>query len=105
MLYYLSPRGTLGHAFICYNGPLSVLRKVDYHSKRVNQDGDYCDFQDGTIYDTVMKEDPDFRSDPRHLLLGFVTDGVQPFAGNNKYSMWPMLVTFYNFPPNIRWAS
>ena len=41
-----------------------------------------------------------FAKDPRNIRLGFATDGFSPFGSmTNPYSMWPVFVIPYNFPP------
>ncbi|KAK1615772.1 hypothetical protein QYE76_021289 [Lolium multiflorum] len=41
-----------------------------------------------------------FAKDPRNIRLGFATDGFSPFGSmSNPYSMWPVFVIPYNFPP------
>ena len=41
-----------------------------------------------------------FAEDPRNIKLGFATDGFNPFGSmTNAYSMWPVFVIPYNFPP------
>ena len=43
---------------------------------------------------------PSFRDDPRSLRLGIATDGFNPFGQmSNSYSIWPVIVVPYNFPP------
>ncbi|KAM1948029.1 hypothetical protein ACFX15_008273 [Malus domestica] len=43
---------------------------------------------------------PDFAADPRNVRLGLATDGFNPFNNMSKpYSMWPVVVVPYNFPP------
>ncbi|XP_010233262.1 uncharacterized protein LOC100831630 [Brachypodium distachyon] len=40
-----------------------------------------------------------FARDPRNLKLGIATDGFNPFGMGSSYSMWPVFVIPYNFPP------
>jgi hypothetical protein len=41
-----------------------------------------------------------FAKDARNLRLGFATDGFNPFGHmSSAYSMWPVFVIPYNFPP------
>ena len=65
-------------------------------------DDDIVDWYDGPVYDEVRQHDQRVIDDPRHIMLGMAFDGFQPFADNAKYSMWPLVITPYNFPPSIR---
>jgi hypothetical protein len=41
-----------------------------------------------------------FADDPRSLRLAIATDGFNPFGQmTNSYSIWPVIVVPYNFPP------
>jgi hypothetical protein len=42
-----------------------------------------------------------FSDDPRNIRLGIATDGFNPYSSNvsRSYSMWPVFVIPYNFPP------
>jgi len=54
----------------------------------------------GEAWQDFDREYPDFAKDPRNLRLGLATDGFNPFGNfNTKYSMWPVFVVPYNFPP------
>jgi hypothetical protein len=41
-----------------------------------------------------------FEEDARNIRLGLATDGFNPFGKmNSTYSMWPVFLVPYNFPP------
>src|SRR4051812_26941246 len=41
-----------------------------------------------------------FATNPRNLRLGFAIDGFNPFGHmSSTYSMWPVFLIPYNFPP------
>ena len=80
----------------------TLAKLAVYHKYNRASYGDICDFQDGEAYAKAM-EDPEFQKDPRHLLVGLATDGVQPFGDDKKYSIWPILATSFNFPPRVRY--
>jgi hypothetical protein len=84
-----------------YKHPV-LAAQAGYHATARSATGDICDFQDGSMYEEAMK-DPRFRSDPRNLLLGVITDGIQPHKQVQGYSMWPFLVTLFNLPPWMRY--
>lgn len=74
-----------------------------YHASHRSVAGDLCDFQDGSVYEEDIMNDPHFAADPRNLFGALSTDGLQPFVDDKKYSMWPVVFTFYNFPPHVRY--
>jgi hypothetical protein len=96
--YYRSLRDWVQTMFRCQ----AIASKVSYHASHQNSLGDICDFQDGEVYRKAM-QDSRFANDSRNLLLGLVTDGFQPFADDQKYSIWPLVATCYNFPPWTRY--
>jgi hypothetical protein len=79
-----------------------LAKSVHCHADHVSGSGDVFDFQDGKAYADAMKDER-FKSDARHLLMGLITDGVQPHKDDSKYSMWPLAATFYNWPPWLRY--
>lgn len=55
---------------------------------------------DGEAWKDFDKCWPDFAEDARNLRLGLATDGFNPFGNmRSSYSMWPIFVIPYNFPP------
>lgn len=81
-----------------------LAEMVTYHNRcRRSAAGDVCDFQDGTVYQEDILGDPDFANEPRNLFGALITDGLQPFKDDKLYSMWPVVFTFYNFPPHVRY--
>ena len=55
---------------------------------------------DGEAWKHFDKEFGWFADDPRNIRLGMATDGFNPFGNmTNSYSMWPVFVIPYNFPP------
>lgn len=80
-------------------GHVVLAKHVHHHAQQPASEGDdICDFRDGSTYADVQ-QDPRFAADPRNLMVGVITDGVQPFKEDKQYSMWPIMVTLYNFPP------
>jgi len=81
-----------------------LARWATYHAEQPRSAAhDLCDFQDGSVYAHDIMGDPHFAAEPRNLAAALVTDGMQPYKDDRKYSMWPLVVTFYNFPPHIRY--
>jgi hypothetical protein len=80
-----------------------LAREAQYHAseiakglgRQVDEDA-VVDIYDGTVYqDTAAR-------DPRDLLLGVAFDGFLPFVEDKKYSMWPIVLTPYNYRPSLR---
>ena len=57
-----------------------------YHATASSGPDVVSDFQDGAVYADAMK-DMCFCHDPRNLLLGLITDGIQPFEDAAAYSI------------------
>lgn len=80
-----------------------LARWATYHAEHPRSAAnDICDFQDSAVYAADVLGDPSFAEEPRNLAAALVTDGMQPYEDDRKYSMSPVVVTFYNFPPHPR---
>ena len=56
--------------------------------------------KDGSQWQALNFEHPEFGKDPRNIVLGASTDGVNPFGSQRStYSTWPVFVWMYNLPP------
>lgn len=80
-----------------------LAREAVYHaSEEARKLGRECDLDAVVdIYDgSVYKNEND--NDPRNLFLGLAFDGFLPFKEDKKYSMWPIVLTPYNFRPSLR---
>ena len=77
-----------------------------YHCQldsRLSQDDDLIvDYYDGEDYKNLMESDERFQDDARNLFVGLALDGFLPFKDDARYSMWPLAMTTYNLPPDIR---
>jgi hypothetical protein len=68
--------------------------------KRVPKDKEMSHPADGEAWKDFDKCWPKFADDPRNLRLGLATHGFNPFGNmRSSYSMWPVIVIPYNFPP------
>jgi hypothetical protein len=87
-----------------YDNP-ELAKAVTYHATHRDNAHNLCDFQDGAVYKEVLDTDPRFAgpSGAHNLMMGLITDGVQPAKDDAKYSMWPLAATFDNFPPWLRY--
>jgi hypothetical protein len=55
---------------------------------------------DGEAWKHFDREYGWFAKDARNIRLGIATDGFNPFGNmSSSYSMWPVFVIPYNFPP------
>jgi hypothetical protein len=63
--------------------------------------GVLADIYDGRLWRHLAR-DNQFAADPRNIVAGIATDGFQPFKDNPKCSLWPVVLTPYNFPPWLR---
>ena len=56
--------------------------------------------KDASQWQALNFEDLEFGNDPRNIVLGASTDGVNPFGSQRStHSMWPVFVWMYNHPP------
>ena len=71
-----------------------------WHHRERNNDGKMRHPRDGDAWKAFNNEFPDFAGEPRNVRLGLASDGFNPFgACNQKYSIWPIVLIPYNFPP------
>ena len=56
--------------------------------------------KDASQWQALNFEYPEFGNDPRNIVLGASTDGVNPFGSQRStHSTWPVFVWMYNLPP------
>jgi hypothetical protein len=68
--------------------------------KRVLKEKEMSHPADGEAWIEFDKCWPEFADDARNIRLGLATDGFNPFGNiRSSYSMWPIFVIPYNFPP------
>ena len=71
-----------------------------HKDKRVAEDNIMRHPADGEAWKFFDKEFDWFPKDARNIKLGIATDGFNPFGNMSaSYSMWPVFVIPYNFPP------
>ena len=83
----------------------ALARYASYHAdeqarRKGFPDGWSSDVYDGAAYKALMVTP--FGADPRNIFATLVTDGIQPFSDDAKYSVWPLVLTPLNFPPELR---
>ncbi|XP_039851410.1 uncharacterized protein LOC120709835 [Panicum virgatum] len=71
-----------------------------HKEKRVPIENEMRHPADGEAWKDFDETFKSFADDPRSLRLGIATDGFNPFGQmSNSYSIWPVIVVPYNFPP------
>jgi hypothetical protein len=71
-----------------------------HKEKRVPVENEMRHPADGKAWKDFDQTFKSFVDDPRNLRLAIATDGFNPFGQmSNSYSIWPVLVVPYNFPP------
>ena len=71
-----------------------------HKDKRVNDENFLRHPAYGKSWKDFDKEFPLFSQESRNVRLGLATDGFNPFGNmSNSYSMWPVILYPYNFPP------
>jgi hypothetical protein len=79
-----------------------VAKFATWHDGKGSADGEVIrDVYDGEAYQHARRQEP-WASEPRHLYVTVVTDGFQPFKGNQSYSCYPFVLMPMNFPPSMR---
>lgn len=73
-----------------------------WHYNNRREDGVLCHPSDGEAWKHFDRKYLDFASEPRNVRLGLCADGFSPFSQSGRsYSMWPVVVTPYNLPPDM----
>jgi hypothetical protein len=71
-----------------------------HKEKRVPVENEMRHPADGEAWKDFDETFKSFVDDPRNLRLAIATDGFNPFGQmSNSYSIWPVIVVPYNFPP------
>jgi hypothetical protein len=86
-------------------GCAALARESGHHANEAARTLASCkeeivDFYDGSIYPTVQQHND---RNYRDLFFALSFDGYQPFVDDQKYSMWPLVLTPYNFHPKLRY--
>jgi hypothetical protein len=78
-----------------------TTQEAKWHgSQRKSKEKEMSHPADGEAWKDFDKSWPEFSKDERNLRLGLATDGFNPFGNmSSSYSMWPVFVIPYNFPP------
>ena len=77
-----------------------LAEHMKWHVTDKNPDGLLRHPRDGEAWKSFDSDNPEFAQEPRNVRLGLATDGFNPFGTmSTKYSIWPVLLVPYNFPP------
>lgn len=78
-----------------------TAEELQWHKlKRKPMDNELSHPADGEAWKDFDRKYEWFANDPRNIRLGLATDGFNPFGKMNAtYSMWPVFLVPYNFPP------
>ncbi|XP_055961463.1 uncharacterized protein LOC130015403 [Mercurialis annua] len=67
------------------------------------EDEKMCHPSDSPAWKRFSELHTDFADETRNIRLGLCTDGFLPFGSfGTQYSSWPVIVTPYNLPPDMR---
>ncbi|XP_056864031.1 uncharacterized protein LOC130511177 [Raphanus sativus] len=73
-----------------------------WHAEHVQKDGEVAHPSDARAWKHFNNVYPDFAENIRNVYLGLCTDGFSPFGmSGRQYSLWPVILTPYNLPPDI----
>jgi hypothetical protein len=104
-------RKKVPHKVLCYFPIIPRLQRLFmskqraqytrwHKEKRVPVENEMRHPADGEAWKDFNETFKSFADDPRNLRLSIGTDGFNPFVQmSNTYSIWPVIVVPYNFPP------
>ena len=80
----------------------ATANEMRWHSEHHMEDGKMCHPSDAPAWKHFDGCFPEFSSEVRNVRLGLFADGFQPFGqSGQQYSLWPVVVTPYNLPPDL----
>ncbi|XP_074323434.1 uncharacterized protein LOC141660353 [Apium graveolens] len=76
---------------------------VRWYKNRDVKDGEISHPADGEEWKNFDRRYPSFAQEIRNIRLGLATDGFNLFGptGKKTYSVWPVVIVFYNLPPSM----
>lgn len=73
-----------------------------WHAEHLQTNGEVIHPSDAKAWKHFNKVHSDFAKQKRNVYLGLCTDGFSPFGmSGRQYSLWPVIVTPYNLPPDM----
>ena len=78
-----------------------TAQPMRWHAEH-STDGEIRHPSDAKAWKHFQSKYPDFAYERRNVYLGLCTDGFSPFGKSGRqYSLWPVILTPYNLPPNL----
>ena len=78
-----------------------TAQPMRWHAEH-STDGEIRHPSDAKAWKHFQSKYPDFAYEIRNVYLGLCTDGFSPFGKSGRqYSLWPVILTPYNLPPNL----
>ncbi|KAG7528519.1 hypothetical protein ISN44_Un175g000020 [Arabidopsis suecica] len=72
-----------------------------WHAEHESEAGLMCHPSDAAEWKNFQQFHPSFAEEPRNVYLGLCTDGFNPFGMSKNHSLWPVISTPYNLPPDM----
>jgi len=72
-----------------------------WHAEHELEEGLMCHPSDAAEWKNFQQLQPAFASEPRNVYLGLCTDSFNPFGMSKNNSLWPVILTSYNLPPDM----
>ncbi|XP_058746397.1 uncharacterized protein LOC131619303 [Vicia villosa] len=77
-----------------------TAKEMRWHEEERSKDGKLRHLADGQAWKDFDRLHHDFASEPRNIRLGLSSDDFNPFRTMSlSYSMWPVMMVVYNYPP------
>ncbi len=84
--------------FWIYQAP-AIAELMTWHNKNWSTDGKVRHTHDSKAWAHINATWPEFVVDPKHIQLGFATNGFDPFGEkSSSWSTWPVMFFNYNLP-------
>ncbi|XP_056858427.1 uncharacterized protein LOC130507800, partial [Raphanus sativus] len=78
-----------------------TAQPMRWHAEH-STDGEIRHPSDAKAWKHFQSTYPEFAYERRNVYLGLCTDGFSPFGKHGRqYSLWPVILTPYNLPPNL----
>ncbi|KAG7543657.1 Transposon En/Spm-like [Arabidopsis thaliana x Arabidopsis arenosa] len=76
--------------------------KMRWHAEHSTTNGEITHPSDAKAWKHFQTLYSDFANECRNVYLGLCTDGFSPFGmSGRQYSLWPVILTPYNLPPDM----
>jgi len=79
-----------------------MAEHMRWHYEHRWEDSVFCHRSDDAAWEHFDNKYPNIVVEPRNITLGLCADGFNPYTlSSRSYSIWPVMVTPYNFSPEI----